>query len=293
MKANVTCISCIVKKQEQRIRSCTDEKKKSDYMHELLGLLYEHGEKEAAPWLSMKADDLHRAYFGETVDYRVLKHKYNQLMLSREEELEKKVRESDDSLYTCIKYVCAGNYIDFGALDDVREDVLAQILRKAADESISNHTYEKFQKDLCTAKSLVYLTDNCGEIVLDKLLIRLIKERNPNLDLTVLLRGRDVLNDATLEDAAEVGLDRTAHCIGNGSGMPGTVIKERSDEAREILLSADVVISKGQGNFESLYESGLNPYYLFLCKCELFVRRFGLPQYASVFAKEEDIVIHA
>lgn len=292
MTANVTCISCILKKQEQRIRSCADEKKKSDYMHEILGLLYEHGREESAPWLSMKADELYRAYFGEAVDYRSLKHKYNRLMLAQEDELEKKVRESEDALYTCIKYVCAGNYIDFGALDDVREDVLTRILKKAADETISEQTYEKFQRDLCAANRLVYITDNCGEIVLDKLFIRLLKERYPNLSLTVLLRGREVINDATLEDATEVGLDRVARCIGNGSGVPGTVFRELSDEAKELLRGADVVISKGQGNFESLYASGWNPYYLFLCKCELFVRRFGLPQYASVFAKEEDIVIN-
>ena len=69
MKANVTCISCIIKKQEQRIRPCTDEKKKSDYMHELLFLLYRHGREESAPWLSMKVEELYQSYFGGTVDY--------------------------------------------------------------------------------------------------------------------------------------------------------------------------------------------------------------------------------
>lgn len=291
MNANVTCISCIVKKQEQRIRSCTDEKKKSDFMHEVLGILYEHGRGESAPRLSMKVDEVHRTYFGETLDYRSLKHKYNQLMLAQEKELERKVRASENVLYTCIKYVCAGNYIDFGALDDVNEDVLVQILKKAEKETISEQTFEKFRKDLDAAQRLVYVTDNCGEIVLDKLLIRLLKEQFPKVDMTVLVRGRDVINDATLEDAKEVGLTEVVRCIGNGSGMPGTDLKGISAEARETLLEADVVIAKGQGNFESLYAGGLNPYYLFLCKCELFVRRFGLPQYASVFAKEEDIVI--
>ncbi len=291
MTANVTCISCIIKKQEQRIRTCTDERKKSAFMHELLKIIYEHGQAESAPWLSMQADGLHRAYFGETVDYRALKRRYNRLMLAQEDALEQKVRASENPLYTCIKYVCAGNYIDFGALDDVNEDVLAQILEKAANEHISGQTYEKFERDLKNAGQLVYAADNCGEIVLDKLFLKLLQERWPKLSVTVLVRGADVLNDATLEDAAEVGLDQVAHCIGNGSAMPGTVLKELSAEAREALLAADVVISKGQGNFESLYDSGLNPYYLFLCKCELFVRRFGLPQYASVFAKEEDIVI--
>ncbi len=291
MKANVTCISCIIKKQEQRIRPCTDENKKSDYMHELLFLLYRHGREESAPWLSMKVEELYQSYFGGTVDYAELKHKYNRIMLDREEALEQKIRASEDMLYTCIKYVCAGNYIDFGALEDVSENVLAQILSRADDGAVSEKAYGKLQGELHTAKRLVYITDNCGEIVLDKLFIRLIRERFPELDITVLLRGRDVLNDATLSDAAEVGLDREARCIGNGSGMPGTVMKELSGEARDALLGADVVIAKGQGNFESLFGSGLNPYYLFLCKCELFVRRFGLPQYASVFAKEEDIEI--
>lgn len=78
-------------------------------------------------------------------------------------------------------------------------------------------------------------------------------------------------------------------CIGNGNAAPGTVIKRLSEEARKALFSADVIISKGQGNFESLYGEGLNPYYLFLCKCELFVQRFGLARYESVFAREERI----
>lgn len=78
-------------------------------------------------------------------------------------------------------------------------------------------------------------------------------------------------------------------CIGNGNAAPGTVIKRLSEEAKRALFSADVIISKGQGNFESLYGEGLNPYYLFLCKCELFVQRFGLARYESVFAREERI----
>lgn len=132
---------------------------------------------------------------------------------------------------------------------------------------------------------MVYLTDNCGEIVLDKLFIRHIREEFPGLRITAIVRGEDVINDAT----REVRLTDLVPCIGNGNAAPGTVIKRLSEEAREALFSADVIISKGQGNFESLYGEGLNPYYLFLCKCELFVKRFGLAQYESVFAREERI----
>lgn len=291
MKANPTCISCIVKKQEQRIRKFSDEEKKSAYIHEVLKILYDHGREESAPWLSMAVNDIYRRYFDEDVDYRALKHKYNQLMLAQEKMLDDKIRQSKDAIRTCIKYVCAGNYIDFSAVDNVNENMLEQLLNKADTEVVPEETYQKFLRDLEQADHLLYITDNCGEIVLDKLFIRLLQEKYQELEVTVLVRGKDVLNDATLEDAAEVGLFDVARCIGNGSGMPGTDRKELSTEALEVFAQADVIISKGQGNFESLYGSGYNPYYLFLCKCELFVRRFGLKQYASVFAKEEDIVI--
>lgn len=124
-------------------------------------------------------------------------------------------------------------------------------------------------------------------------MIRHIKEEFPGLRITAIVRGEDVINDATLEDAREVGLTDLVLCIGNGNAAPGTVIKRLSREAKEALYSADVIISKGQGNFESLYGEGLTPWYLFLCKCELFVRRFGLAQYESVFAREDRIAIRS
>lgn len=149
--------------------------------------------------------------------------------------------------------------------------------------------YPYFIEDLRHAKTLVYLTDNCGEIVLDKIFMRFIKEAYPNLKITAIVRGESVINDATLEDATEVGLTEVVRCIGNGTAAPGTVFRCLSEEARQVLESADMIISKGQGNFESMYGEGFNPYYIFLCKCELFVRRFGLSQYEMVFAKEERI----
>ena len=133
----------------------------------------------------------------------------------------------------------------------------------------------------------MYVTDNCGEIVLDKIFIKHIKEAYPHLQITTMVRGKNVLNDATLEDAEEVGLKDIVPCIGNGNGAAGTVMRSLCEEARKMLLGADVIISKGQGNFESLWGEELNPYFFFLCKCKLFVRRFGLEQYASVFKREE------
>jgi len=289
MKANSMCISCILSKQEKLIRAFADEDKKSQYLNVVLEILYKHGRYESSPWLVEKINRLYEEYWGTGEDFTVAKHEYNQLLLSKEDEITTRIHASKDCIKECIKYVSAGNYIDFSAVANVNEQTFNDLLKKVDNESISEDEYLHFKKDLEQAKHLVYLTDNCGEIVLDKLFVQCLKETYPDLKITVIVRGKDVINDATLVDAEEVGLTNIVSCIGNGNGAPGTVLKLLSEEARELLIDADLVISKGQGNFESLYGEGVNPYFIFLCKCELFVRRFQLKQYESVFMKEERI----
>lgn len=288
MHAGSMCISCIFGKQDKLIRQFDNEEKKSEYMHRVREILSKHGQSESSPWLAEQINMLYEDYWG-SIDYTSLKHKYNQLLLDKEREIEQRIRETGDVIKECIKYVCAGNYIDFSAVENVSEQVFERLLDKSTQEMVSEEEYSHFINDLETTHRLVYLTDNCGEIVLDKLFIRFIQERYPSLQIHVIVRGKDVINDATLNDAREVGLSELVPCIGNGNGAPGSVIKRFGKEAKQLLLDADMVISKGQGNFEGLFGEGLNPYYFFLCKCELFVRRFGLKQYESVFIKEERI----
>ena len=291
MQANSMCISCLLAKQDKRIRQFHDEKKKSEYMHQVLEILYNHGQSESNPWIAEKLDQLYERFWGNSRDYSSLKQKYNRLLLNKESEIEQHIRKSDDSIRECIKYVCSANYIDFGAVENVNVETLEKLLEKVGTEAIPEEEYANFIADLERADKLVYLTDNCGEIVIDKLLIKFIEERYPSLQITVILRGQNVINDATLNDAKEVGLMDLVPCIGNGNGAPGTVFKRLSEEAKHVLSEADLIISKGQGNFEGLFGEGLNPYYLFLCKCELFVRRCGLKQYESIFIKEERMEI--
>ena len=292
MKANSMCVACMLNRQEKTIRTFTDEEKKSEYIHQVLKFLYDHAENESTPWLSEQLDTLYQRFWGEGMDYAPIKHKYNQFLLNKEVEVEQRIAGAADPVKECIKYVCAGNYIDFGAVNNVNEDTFEALLEKASKEQVSEVEYAYFQKDLAQANKLVYLTDNCGEIVLDKVFIRHIKAAYPKLQVTVVVRGKNVINDATMEDAKEVGLTDIVLCIGNGNGAPGTVMKSLSEEARQAIIEADVVISKGQGNFESLCGEDINPYYFFLCKCELFVRRFGLKQYESVFMREERMQVN-
>lgn len=291
MHAGSMCISCILSKEELAIRQFMDEERKSEYMHQVLGILYKYAQTESSPGLTERLEALYREFWGRAKDFSEQKHKYNQLLLRMEAKIEQQIQASADPLETCIKYVCAGNYIDFSAVDDVNENTLGELLAQAAGQDISREEYVRFREDLQNAQSLVYLTDNCGEIVLDKIFIKHIKENFPHLRLTAIVRGEDVINDATLADAREVGLTDIVPCIGNGNAAPGTILSRLSAQAKETLLCADVIISKGQGNFESLYGEKRNPYYLFLCKCELFVQRFSLKQYQSVFVREERLHI--
>ena len=281
----------MIGKQEKLIRQYQDEDKKSEYMHQLLELLYRYGQTKSAPGLAEQIDQLYEEFWGNLKDYTLLKQQYNQLLLDKEADIEYHIRESSDCIKECIKYVCAANYIDFSAVEHVNEQTCENLLEKAGNQTISEEEYLHFLNDLEAAGKLVYLTDNCGEIVLDKLFIRFIREKYPQLQITVIVRGKNVINDATLADAKEVGLTDLVPCIANGNGAPGTVLDRLSEEAKRVLEEADIIISKGQGNFEGLFSEGRNPYYLFLCKCELFVRRFGLNQYESVFVKEERINI--
>lgn len=171
------------------------------------------------------------------------------------------------------------------------DEKLRTLLDSAAQETIDPQVYAHFRQDVTTGRRLVYLTDNCGEIVLDKLLMQVLRERYPQLDITVLVRGQSVLNDATLEDAKMVGLTELANVIPNGTAVAGTDLESISSTARKRLMAADVILSKGQGNFETLHGCGLNVYYLFLCKCDWFVKRFRMQRYQGQFINERNLCI--
>ena len=212
---------------------------------------------------------------------------YNKLMLDYFPYKENKVNTSENHLKMAIQYAMVGNYIDFGALENVNDIELKDKLDEAVNIQIDSNLLTDFHKEIVNANRLVYFTDNCGEIVTDRLLIATLRDINPDLYISVIVRGKPVLNDATLEDAKYVHMEDVAQkVIGNGTGMPGNVIGAISQEAMDEVENADLLISKGQGNFEGLSGCGLNIYYFFLCKCEMFMRRFGVEQFTGIMTKE-------
>lgn len=122
--------------------------------------------------------------------------------------------------------------------------------------------------------------------MLDKLFIEQLRKRFPELEIKIMVRGSEVLNDATLEDACYVGMDKLTEVISNGNAVAGTVYDMLPDEAKKALDTADVILAKGQGNYESLCRQGRHIFYSFLCKCELFTSRFNVPRLTGVFVEE-------
>ena len=130
------------------------------------------------------------------------------------------------------------------------------------------------------------LCDNCGEIVLDKLLIEQIKKRFPHLEITVMVRGADILNDATIEDAKYCGIDKVARVVSNGENVAGTIYDMLSEEAKRAFDEADNIFSKGLGYYEAFYGFGWHVFFAFLCKCQYFMDKFNVPMLTGMFIEE-------
>ena len=281
------CLSCMTKVHLNKYPEGTTDEQKVVYMQRVLKVLAEAPEKYGAPVIVRTINQIQDEMFGMKQDYAQIKRHYNQVMLNHEEQVKSKLAQSDDPIKTGIQYAMIGNYIDFGARISVNEEQLTELLNDSDRFVIDEKQYGELTDNLERAHKMVYLTDNCGEIVMDKLLIREIKKKYPDLKVTVLVRGEEVINDATLEDAAQVGLTEIAEVLPNGSDIAGTWLEEISEEAKSVLEEADVIISKGQGNFETLRKCGMNIYYIFLCKCDLFANTFQVPKLTGMLINEK------
>lgn len=290
MRINSYCLTCLVQMQEAQIRRFTDEEKKAEYMRRVFAFLAESSPEKSSPALVRLLSRLYEAYWGEqNTEMEDVKREFNDFLLSMESDLEQKIRAAEDPLQTALIYARTGNYIDYASVRDISKETLLELLENKGGHTLDETEYEQFLQELQTAERLVYLTDNCGEIVLDKLAVRILKEQYPQLTVTVIVRGAPVVNDADMEAACYVRMNQEADVMGNGSDIAGTDLTDISEAARERIEAADLIIAKGQGNFETLHGCGRNIYYLFLCKCDWFVRKFQAERLQGMFVNERRI----
>jgi len=189
--------------------------------------------------------------------------------------LKLRLLKSEDKLFDACKIAVAGNVIDLGVHQDYD---LEEEIKKIFQMEFKKNDYAEFKVAVEDADSICYLADNAGENVFDELLIETIKEINPDVKVYYFVRGRPVINDVTIKDLNIDGLEifELAEVVDTGVPTPGYHLKFANEKSKEIFFEADMVISKGMGNFECLYEEcGREVFYLFKVKCDVVGRKAG------------------
>ena len=215
--------------------------------------------------------------------YAAVKSLCNQEAMKMEQRTREAITRADDPFTVALKYAIAGNIVDYGLEHPVGLEEQNRQIDAVANSTFSVDDSRALYGALQHAKRVLYLCDNAGEIVFDKLLIEHLKREFPQIEPVCVVKGQPILNDVTFADAKEVGLDAVARVIDNGDGCPGTVLHRTSGSFLAEYTAADVVISKGQGNFESLTgESKRNIFFLFMTKCDAICQAVGTSKMSIV-----------
>ena len=210
--------------------------------------------------------------------YKSIKQKSNRLALRLLGKLRNKVERSRDRLLTAVELAIAGNIIDFGVKNNLNIKAELNKILAQEDRSMRKHAifhYLGFRQALRKAKNVLYLADNAGEVVFDRVLIEEIKRTYPDKYVYYAVKAKPVINDALIEDAFMCGINKFARVISNGTDAPGTILNLCSRSFKRIYKSADIIISKGQGNFESLSDEKRPIFFLFMVKCPVVAKEAG------------------
>ena len=279
------CLLCLLGRHLQAADKLGDRQTAGRFAKALLRLYADAPADVSTPQLSDQVNDLYVKFFSLDPDrYREEKAESNRFALARLGQLQRQAEEGADPVLSALKLAILGNYIDFGALaGEVSFEKLDEMIAGAEKMELDMDCYHNLLSDLEKAKTLLYLTDNAGEIVFDRVFAEALQKKFPNLSITFCVRGGPAANDATREDALAAGIPFKV--IDNGTCIPGTVPAKIGSEAKAALDSADVIISKGQGNCESLYGYERNIYYAFLVKCGRFTRQFGKPKFTPMLTR--------
>ncbi|MCR5609109.1 MAG: ARMT1-like domain-containing protein [Lachnospiraceae bacterium] len=281
MKISKRCIDCLYKRQMDR--SNNDK----EYMEIVDEIFANRDESDCCPYLVYQFNKEYEKRYGKAKSFRDINRKYNDIVLEREDKIRTIIEKSEEPLKKALMYSRVGNYIDFGGMNVVDDDELFRLLNDVETRKEDEQVIESFFSQCENAENFLLLADNCGEIVLDKLLIEQLKRYYPKLNVTVMVRGGEIYNDALLEDALYIGIDKVAKVITNGTSIAGTVYKTLPDEAKQAIDNADVILSKGQANYESFAEEGFHAFFSLLCKCEMFVERFNVPRLTGIFVEKD------
>jgi len=284
MQIFLDCIPCFVRQALDSARLTTDDEQIHEkVVREVLRLAVDLDMSQSPPVIGQQIHRLIRKLIGNTDPYRELKQRFNRLALELCAELEERVRTSEDPMETAVRLAIAGNIIDLGVKTSIKESNVEKVIRDCLTEDFDNQQVEGFRNAVSRAEKIFYLADNAGEIVFDRLLI----EQLPLEKVTVVVKGEPVINDATMEDAEFVGLTEMVEVIDNGSDAPGTILETCSQIFRNRFEEADLIIAKGQGNYETLSNVDKDIFFVLKAKCPVIARDLGCEVGEMILRKSE------
>lgn len=283
MKTALDCVPCFARQALEAARMVSrDPKVHEEVLREVLRWTSEMDMDQSPPAMGQRIYRHVRETTGVRDPYRTAKDCQNQLALKVVEELRADIQAASDPLDVAVRLAVAGNVIDLGVTGSLTRSQIRQSLSRALEASFAGDL-EAFRAGISREKRILYLADNAGEIVFDRLLV----EQLSSAHVTVAVRGAPVINDATIVDACAAGLDEIAEVIDNGSDAPGTILKDCSADFRRRFAEADLIIAKGQGNFETLSDARRPVFFLFKVKCAVVADHTGLPVGTHVLASTD------
>jgi len=230
-----------------------------------------------------------RQYTGNEDPYREVKKHSNQLGLKMYPELKEKIEQSDDSFEMAVRVAIAGNIIDFAKINELDDGKIYQVIEDSFTAPLPEGSVSEFRGAIADANDILFLGDNAGEIVFDRLLL----EQMPKEKITFVVRGSPVINDATMEDAEDAGITELVEVIDNGSDAPGTILESCSEDFVHRFKTADLIVAKGQGNFETLSDTDKNIFFLLKVKCPVVTQDVGLEVGSLVLQRSREWTVES
>ncbi len=273
MKTHLDCVPCIIRQSLDSARLVTDDERiHEQILREVLEAAARMDLELSPPVMAQTIHRRLRELGGKPDPYRAAKARFNQLAMDLVPKYRLHLQQADNPLEVAIRLAIAGNIIDLGVKTGLDEQEVIDSVETCLTDPLSGNVPD-FAEAISRAQKILYLADNAGEIVFDRLLV----EQLPCDRVVVAVRGAPVINDATMVDAEVAGLTEIVRVIDNGSDAPGTVLQDCSETFRKYFDEADLIIAKGQGNYETLGESTRPIYFLLRVKCPMVARDTGCP----------------
>jgi len=272
MRTHLDCIPCLIRQTLDSVRFVTDDEQiHEQVVREVLRLASSMDMSQSVPAVAQKVHCLIRKLVGQNDPYRKVKNWSNTQALKLCHELKKLIETSNEPLEAAVRLAIAGNIIDFGVNHSLEESDIEKAIDDCLTSDFDKTQLECFENAVAEAKNILFIADNAGEIVFDRLLIEQLGPEK----VTLAVKARPILNDATAEDAGAAGLIDLVEVIDNGDDAPGTILENCSGAFRYFFEAADVVIAKGQGNYESLSDVNKNIFFMLKAKCSVIAEHLG------------------